>query len=110
VELVRLRHPDKISGVGRAGTRLAGLVERVLDREQVAHRLGRVLSLHRPLVAVHLLRPAKMQRGQSDDLQPLRDPFVRLRPAVVVAQAVKTVTVTALHFGWAEKVHGYKWA
>src|SRR5204862_4901510 len=27
-----------------------------------------------------------------------------------VAQALKTGTLTALHFGWAEKVHGYKWA
>jgi len=31
-------------------------------------------------------------------------------PNAGLAQALTLVSVTTLHFGWAEKVHGYKWA
>jgi homoserine O-acetyltransferase len=37
------------------------------------------------------------------------DYFGGAEPNEGVAQSLKTVTLTALHFGWAEKVHGYKW-
>jgi len=30
-------------------------------------------------------------------------------PSDGVAQALKAMTLAALHFGWAEKVHGYRW-
>src|SRR5207302_1602250 len=38
------------------------------------------------------------------------DYFGGAEPNEGVAQSLKTVTLTALHFGWAEKAHGYKWA
>lgn len=38
------------------------------------------------------------------------DYFGGPEPVEGVAQSLKTITLTALHFGWAEKVHGYKWA
>ena len=38
------------------------------------------------------------------------DYFGGPEPTEGVAQSLKTVTLTALHFGWAEKAHGYKWA
>jgi homoserine O-acetyltransferase/O-succinyltransferase len=31
-------------------------------------------------------------------------------PAEGLAQALKVVTLTTVHFAWAEKLHGYKWA
>ena len=38
------------------------------------------------------------------------DYFGREEPTEGVAQALKVVTLSTLHWGWAEKVHGYKWA
>jgi homoserine O-acetyltransferase/O-succinyltransferase len=31
-------------------------------------------------------------------------------PAAGLAQSLKLVTLTTVHFAWAEKLHGYKWA
>ncbi len=38
------------------------------------------------------------------------DYFGGQEPNEGVAQALKTVTITAFHFGWAERSFGYKWA
>ena len=75
--------------------------------ERVVHVIGPGLDIH-PYVIGLLdiwMMPIKMDPNWKGG-----DYFGGLEPNVGVAQALKTVTLTALHFGWAEKVHGYKWA
>ena len=38
------------------------------------------------------------------------DYFGGTEPREGLAQALKTVTLTTVHYAWAERVHGYKWA
>jgi homoserine O-acetyltransferase len=75
--------------------------------ERVVHVIGPGLDIH-PYVIGLLdiwMMPIKMDPNWKGG-----DYFGGLEPNEGVAQALKTVTLTALHFGWAEKVHGYKWA
>src|SRR5918999_441675 len=78
-----------------------GLVQRVI------HVIGPGLDIH-PYVIGLLdiwMMPIKLDPNWKGG-----DYFGGAEPNEGVAQALKTVTLTALHFGWAEKVHGYKWA
>ncbi|HEU4352546.1 MAG TPA: homoserine O-acetyltransferase [Burkholderiales bacterium] len=75
--------------------------------ERVIHVIGPGLDIH-PYVIGLLdiwMMPIKMDPNWKGG-----DYFGGPEPNEGVAQALKTVTLTALHFGWAEKVHGYKWA
>ena len=74
--------------------------------ERVIHVIGPGLDIHP--YAIGLLdiwmMPIKLDPNWKGG-----DYFGGAEPNEGVAQALKTVTLTALHFGWAEKVHGYKW-
>jgi homoserine O-acetyltransferase len=75
--------------------------------ERVIHVIGPGLDIH-PYVIGLLdiwMMPIKLDPNWKGG-----DYFGGAEPNEGVAQALKTVTLTALHFGWAEKVHGYKWA
>jgi homoserine O-acetyltransferase len=75
--------------------------------ERVIHVIGPGLDIH-PYVIGLLdiwMMPIKLDPNWKGG-----DYFGGPEPSEGVAQALKTVTLTALHFGWAEKVHGYKWA
>jgi homoserine O-acetyltransferase/O-succinyltransferase len=75
--------------------------------ERVIHVIGPGLDIH-PYVIGLLdiwMMPIKLDPNWKGG-----DYFGGPEPNEGVAQALKTVTLTALHFGWAEKVHGYKWA
>jgi homoserine O-acetyltransferase len=75
--------------------------------ERVIHVIGPGLDIH-PYVIGLLdiwMMPIRMDPNWKGG-----DYFGGPEPSEGVAQALKTVTLTALHFGWAEKVHGYKWA
>lgn len=75
--------------------------------ERVIHVIGPGLDIH-PYVIGLLeiwMMPIKLDANWKGG-----DYFGGAEPNEGVAQSLKTVTLTALHFGWAEKVHGYKWA
>jgi homoserine O-acetyltransferase len=75
--------------------------------ERVIHVIGPGLDIH-PYVIGLLdiwMMPIKMDPNWKGG-----DYFGGPEPSEGVAQALKTVTLTALHFAWAEKAHGYKWA
>jgi homoserine O-acetyltransferase len=75
--------------------------------ERVIHVIGPGLDIH-PYVIGLLdiwMMPIKLDPNWKGG-----DYFGGPEPNEGVAQALKTVTLTALHFGWAEKAHGYKWA
>jgi homoserine O-acetyltransferase/O-succinyltransferase len=75
--------------------------------ERVIHVIGPGLDIH-PYVIGMLeiwMMPIKLDPNWKGG-----DYFGGTEPNEGVAQSLKTVTITALHFGWAEKVHGYKWA
>jgi homoserine O-acetyltransferase/O-succinyltransferase len=75
--------------------------------ERVIHVIGPGLDIH-PYVIGLLeiwMMPIKLDPNWRGG-----DYFGGAEPNEGVAQSLKTVTLTALHFGWAEKVHGYKWA
>jgi len=75
--------------------------------ERVIHVIGPGLDIHPYVVGLLDLwmMPIKLDPNWKGG-----DYFGGAEPNEGVAQALKTVTLTALHFGWAEKVHGYKWA
>jgi homoserine O-acetyltransferase/O-succinyltransferase len=75
--------------------------------ERVIHVIGPGLDIHPYVIGLLELwmMPIKMDPNWKGG-----DYFGGPEPNEGVAQALKTVTLTALHFGWAEKVHGYKWA
>jgi len=75
--------------------------------ERVIHVIGPGLDIHPYVIGLLDLwmMPIKMDPNWKGG-----DYFGGAEPNEGVAQALKTVTLTALHFGWAEKVHGYKWA
>lgn len=78
-----------------------GLVERVI------HVIGPGLDIHPYVIGLLDLwmMPIKLDPNWKGG-----DYFGGPEPVEGVAQSLKTITLTALHFGWAEKVHGYKWA
>ncbi len=67
------------------GPGLARLLKRVFDSKEVSHGIGRIPAFGGPLVAVHLFRPAEVQRGEADDRQCLCKTRVGFRTAVVIA-------------------------
>jgi homoserine O-acetyltransferase len=75
--------------------------------ERVIHVIGPGLDIS-PYVVGMLevwMMPIKMDpRWKGGDY------FGGEEPTEGVAQSLKTVTLTALHHGWAERVHGFKWA
>ena len=75
--------------------------------ERVIHVIGPGLDIHPYVIGLLDLwmMPIKMDPNWKGG-----DYFGGQEPNEGVAQSLKTVTLTALHFGWAEKVHGYKWA
>ena len=75
--------------------------------ERVIHVIGPGLDVHPYAIAMLDLwmTPIKLDpRWKGGDFYGAEEPNEGL------AQSLKMVTVNALHFGWAEKVHGYKWA
>jgi len=83
------------------GAQYPGFVERVI------HVIGPGLDIHPYVIGLLDLwmMPIKMDLNWKNG-----DYFGGAEPNEGVAQSLKTVTLTALHFGWAEKAHGYKWA
>jgi homoserine O-acetyltransferase len=75
--------------------------------ERVVHVIGPGLDIHPYVIGLLDLwaMPIKMDPNWKGG-----DYFGGPEPTEGIAQSLKTVTLTALHFGWAEKVHGYKWA
>jgi homoserine O-acetyltransferase/O-succinyltransferase len=75
--------------------------------ERVIHVIGPGLDIHPYVIGLLDLwmMPIRMDPNWKGG-----DYFGGAEPAEGVAQSLKTVTLTALHFGWAERVHGYKWA
>lgn len=75
--------------------------------ERVVHVIGPGLDIHPYIIGLLdiWMMPIKLDPNWKGG-----DYFGGPEPNEGVAQALKTVTLTALHFGWAEKVHGYKWA
>lgn len=75
--------------------------------ERVVHVIGPGLDIHPYVIGLLDLwaMPIRMDPNWKGG-----DYFGAPEPTEGVAQSLKTVTLTALHFGWAEKVHGYKWA
>jgi homoserine O-acetyltransferase len=78
-----------------------GMVERVI------HVIGPGLDIHPYVIGLLDLwmMPIKLDPNWKGG-----DYFGGPEPAEGVAQSLKTITLTALAHGWAEKVHGYKWA
>jgi homoserine O-acetyltransferase/O-succinyltransferase len=75
--------------------------------ERVIHVIGPGLDIH-PYVVGMLeiwMMPIKLDANWKGG-----DYFGGAEPSEGVAQSLKTVTLTTLHYAWAEKVHGYKWA
>jgi homoserine O-acetyltransferase/O-succinyltransferase len=75
--------------------------------ERVIHVIGPGLDIHPYVIG---LLDIWMMPIRLDPNWKGGDYFGGTEPTEGVAQSLKTVTLTALHFGWAEKVHGYKWA
>jgi homoserine O-acetyltransferase len=75
--------------------------------ERVVHVIGPGLDIHPYVIGLLDLwaMPIRMDPNWKGG-----DYFGGPEPTEGVAQALKTVTISSLHFGWAEKVHGYKWA
>jgi homoserine O-acetyltransferase len=75
--------------------------------ERVIHVIGPGLDIHPYVIGLLDLwmMPIKLDPNWKGG-----DYFGGPEPTEGVAQSLKTITLTALHFGWAEKVHGYKWA
>ena len=75
--------------------------------ERVIHVIGPGLDIHPYVIGLLDLwmMPIKLDPSWKNG-----DYFGGAEPSEGVAHSLKTITLTALHFGWAEKVHGYKWA
>jgi len=75
--------------------------------DRVIHVIGPGLDIHPYVIGLLDLwaMPIRMDPNWKNG-----DYFGGPEPTEGVAQSLKTITLTALHFGWAEKVHGYKWA
>src|SRR5262245_10266941 len=75
--------------------------------ERVIHVIGPGLDIHPYVIGLLDLwmMPIKLDPNWKGG-----DYYGGAEPNEGVAEALKTVTLTALHFGWAEQVRGYKWA
>jgi homoserine O-acetyltransferase/O-succinyltransferase len=75
--------------------------------ERVIHVIGPGLDIHPYVIGLLDLwmMPIKLDPNWKGG-----DYYGGAEPNEGVAQSLKTVTLTALHFAWAEKVHAYKWA
>jgi homoserine O-acetyltransferase len=75
--------------------------------ERIIHVVGPGLDIHPYVIGLLDLwmMPIKLDPNWKGG-----DYYGGAEPNEGLAQALKTVTLTALHFGWAERVHGYKWA
>jgi homoserine O-acetyltransferase len=75
--------------------------------ERVIHVIGPGLDIHPYVIGLLDLwmMPIKLDPNWKGG-----DYFGGQEPNEGVAQALKTVTLTAFHFGWAERTFGYKWA
>jgi homoserine O-acetyltransferase len=75
--------------------------------DRVIHVIGPGLDIHPYVIGLLDLwsMPIKLDPNWKGG-----DYFGGTEPSEGVAQSLKTITLTALHYGWAEKVHGYKWA
>jgi len=75
--------------------------------ERVIHVIGPGLDIH-----PYVLEMANVWAGpiKLDPNWKGGDYYGGPEPTAGLAQALTVVSVTTLHFGWAEKVHGYKWA
>jgi homoserine O-acetyltransferase len=75
--------------------------------ERVIHVIGPGLDIH-----PYVLEMADVWAGpiKLDPHWKGGDYYGGPEPTAGLAQALTVVSVTTLHFGWAEKVHGYKWA
>jgi homoserine O-acetyltransferase/O-succinyltransferase len=75
--------------------------------ERVIHVIGPGLDIHPYVIGLLDLwmMPIKLDPNWKGG-----DYYGGAEPNEGLAHSLKTVTLTALHFGWAEKVHGYKWA
>ncbi len=75
--------------------------------ERVIHVIGPGLDVH-----PYVLEMANVWAGpiKLDPNWKGGDYYGGAEPKEGLAQALTVVSVTTLHFGWAEKVHGYKWA
>jgi homoserine O-acetyltransferase len=75
--------------------------------QRVIHVIGPGLDIHPYVIGLLDLwmMPIKLDPNWKGG-----DYFGGPEPLEGVAHSLKTITLTALHFGWAEKVHGYKWA
>ena len=75
--------------------------------ERVIHVIGPGLDIHPYVIGLLDLwmMPIKLDPNWKGG-----DYYGGAEPNEGVAQSLKTVTLTALHFAWAEKMHGYKWA
>jgi homoserine O-acetyltransferase len=75
--------------------------------ERVIHVIGPGLDIH-----PYVLEMADVWAGpiKLDPNWKGGDYYGGPEPTAGLAQALTVVSVTTLHFGWAEKVHGYKWA
>jgi len=75
--------------------------------ERVIHVIGPGLDIH-----PYVLELANVWAGpiKLDPNWKGGDYYGGAEPNEGLAQALMVVSFTTLHFGWAEKVHGYKWA
>ena len=75
--------------------------------ERVVHVIGPGLDIHPYVIGLldMWMLPIKLDPNWSGG-----DYYGKSEPTFGVGQALKLVTLTTLHYGWAERVHGYKWA
>jgi homoserine O-acetyltransferase/O-succinyltransferase len=75
--------------------------------ERVVHVIGPGLDVHPYTVAMldAWTMPIKLDPGWKGG-----DYYGGAEPIEGLAQALKLVTLTTVHYSWAEKLHGYKWA
>ena len=75
--------------------------------ERVIHVIGPGLDIHPYVLELADIwtAPIKLDSNWKGG-----DYYGSAEPNAGLAQALTVVSFTTLHFGWAEKVHGYKWA
>ena len=75
--------------------------------ERVVHVIGPGLDIHPYVLELADIwtAPIKLDPNWKGG-----DYYGGAEPNAGLAQALTVVSFTTLHFGWAEKVHGYKWA
>ena len=75
--------------------------------ERVIHVIGPGLDIHPYVIAMldAWVAPIKLDPNWKGG-----DYHGGPEPAAGLAQSLKLVTLTTVHFAWAEKLHGYKWA